>query len=383
MVVKKLVSLGLAVTLPLLGGAALFGFRGPWLAAWSMLLLGGKVVFAVQRSRRAAQRSRDHAALEAGAALAPLRLGACVLEGEVAYADGADRAMRIDFQQVGTESESSGSWSHAWTETHRKLTVQPFYLVRSDGARLRVEPTLEQSQLYDELEAKILVPVQHAPAGAPVRIRYATLVPGERVWITGRLEHGVDPEQAGVAAASGYRESASPTSWIVRGHPLIVSSVSLASHFAARARQHLVHAVVLLACLSAPVAMLARYLDRVAGVTVTVPVDGVANETNDDDRVVGYRARATYRGDRLESDTLDVPPELGSQMEFRVGAFSHNAGRTARFTADEIGLCAAIAIGAVVLGCILHALSARTLPWYRSERVKVTESGSGKLFPGS
>lgn len=376
---KHTVSIGLFIALPVLIIAVVLGYRGALVAAWSAVLVAGNALFAAGRARRARQRSRGHRALESGARLAALRVGGCVLEGHVAYADGADRALRVDFEQVYTEQESSGSWSHTWIETRRKLTVHPFYLIRADGTRLRVEPTEEQSQLFDELESKILVPEWSNVRGPTTRTRFATLVPGERVWVTGRLERGFDPEQAGVAAASGYREAAPPASWLVRGEPLIVSSVSLAAHFAARARQHLRHAIVLLVFLLVSATMPILYVDRVLGTTVVVPVESVVSETDDADQVTGYRARASYHGSRLEGESLYAPPALGSPMEFRVGWLSDNPGPRARFTGVEMVLCFGIAAAALVLECVLRSLSARALPWYRSERVKVTENGNGRL----
>ena len=371
---KNLTSLAAGLALITACIVSLLGYRGPALAAWSVLMVVAAVVSALRRAARARQRARDHRRVEAGAAATLLSLGPCVIEGRVAYAEGADTAMRIDFEQAGTEKESSGSWSHAWTETHRKLTVRPFYLVRSDDTRIRVEPTSEQSQLFDELEAKILVPV-HATT-TPTRIRFATLLPGERVWVTGSLNRSVDPEQAGGTAA-GYRHAA--LSWVLRGRPLIVSSVSLAAHFAARARQHLIHAFVWFALLFLPSIMLARYLDRVQGATVVARVDSVREQTDEDHNVKGYRARATYEGIRLETDTLNWAPLEGTPLSFRIGAYSHNAGPTPRFSDDEAMLSFAIALVVVGMGCVLQQRSARTLPWYRSDRVKVTERGTGRL----
>lgn len=363
--------------------AAMFGDRSPLLATWSCVFLIGRVVASLLRARRARARARDHEAAESDAKLAPLREGPCVLEGEVQYAQGAREAMRAEFVQVGSEAESSGSWSHKWTETHRKLTVQPFYLLRRDGERIRVEPIAEQSRLYDELENKILVrePLAGAgSAGAPQRARFATLVPNERVWVTGRLERGFDPEESRQGAGADYRHNARPSSWLVRGNPaLLVSSVSLAEHFRGRARRHTQHGILYFAFLSLPLLMLERYADRAFGSSVVGTVETVREVHDDDNRVTGYRATVRHALGRSESERLEIRPQLGTTMEFRVGLHCDNPGSSARFTAGEQMLCFLIGAGLLVLQCTLRLNSIRSLPWYRSEHIKVEDSGSGRL----
>lgn len=369
----------LAAVLALLvaGTFALGLHRGPALVLWSMVFLLANAIGSLLRRSRARRVARCYADGEDNATLATLAEGPCVLEGTVEYAREADRAMHIEFTQIGSESESSGSWSHKWTETHRKLTVQPFYLRRSDGSRVRVEPDPAQSRLYDELEHKVLVRTE----SPPTRIRFATLMPHEHVWVSGRLERGIDPERE-ASQQVGYRENAAG-SWVVRGAPtLLVSSISLVAHFRARAARHTKSAIVSLCLLIAPLAMGERYMDRANGVTLTGQVEHVTALTDDDDRVTGYRATARHAKGLSKSESLDAAPKIGSVMPFRVGAHTDNQGTTARFSADESLLNFAIALLLLIIDGVLTLSITGSLPWYRSDRVKVEDHGSGRLSAG-
>lgn len=367
-----------------LGIAALAGDRTPSFVLWMLLFLAVNMVGSLVRAVRARVRSRAHANTEDQATLAALVEGPCVLEGEVEYAEGADTAMRIEFTQLGSESESSGSWSHKWTEIERKLTVQPFYLRRRDGQRVRVEPKPQQSRLCDELENMVLVREDLAgasPGSAPQRARFATLMPRERVWVTGQLEHGFDPEQTGAAAVqAGYRQSAQPASWIVRGAPvLLVSSISLAQHFRERAARHLRHALVYALAMLAPLTMGERYLDRLFGQTVIGTVESMTIQTNESDQPTGYEATVRHAHGTSKSESILPAPAVGSSMEFRVGSHCDNPGSTARYTVDETWLNFFLALGVLVCDCVLTILITGSLPWYRSDRIKVEDSGSGRL----
>src|SRR6185369_6868987 len=116
--------------------------------------------------------------------------------GHVALAEGAARAVRVEVEQAGTESESSGVWSHEWTEVSRRVFVEPFYVVDAAGRRTRVEPR-DDVLLVDSMNGKILVNLTR-------RIRTAELTPGEEVWASGELTAALDPE----GATSGYRDAA-------------------------------------------------------------------------------------------------------------------------------------------------------------------------------
>jgi hypothetical protein len=72
----------------------------------------------------------------------------------LAYEQGHTLAMQVDLVESGREGKSRSGWSHLWSEESRKLTARPFYLVRADERRIRVEPDARTSQLFDELAWK-------------------------------------------------------------------------------------------------------------------------------------------------------------------------------------------------------------------------------------
>lgn len=364
--------------------AALAGGRTPAVALWTVVYVAASVVGAIRRSWSAGARSRSYRDGEAGAREQPLRAGPFVLAGRVAYAKDQPEAMRVEVTQAGTEHESSGGWSHRWTEVHRKLTVHPFYVVRDDGARIRVEPTPNESRLFDEFEDKILVGEElqaAAPGSGPQRARFATLMPDEHVWVTGKLERAFDPEGSGAAAQAGYRESAGPSSWVMRGHPtLLVSSVPLVSHFRSRSQKHASHALLLPFALIVPLLLVARYVDRDRGATVTGTVTSV-HEVRDaeDGGLRGYRARASHLLGTSESEVLDRAPEIGSTMPFRVGEHSANQGSVVRMKESEMGFAYMFCLIGIAACCGSTLSATRSLPWYRSDKAKFTESGPGRL----
>jgi hypothetical protein len=314
-----------------------------------------------------------------------------VVEGEVAYAQGEGTAMRVDVDQAGSESESSGSWSHKWTEVSRKLTVRPFYLVqeRENGRRrIRVEPEEGRCQLYDSFENRILV---DETGGMPRRTKTATLVPGERVWVAGRLVRGDDPE-ATETAATAYRENARAEGWVLRGSPtLLVSSYPLAPHFHDRAALHRGQMFFCLVLLLLPGLMVWRWFDRVEGDTVTGQVVSVAEQescTNDDDNsnvqschTTGYVSTVSVAGKAWQSEEEDLEPKPGDPFTLRIGAHSSNDGASAHFTSGErttaFFLLGFVALVRLILGVVRN----RTRPWFRS-KPPLVDTGSGRLGAG-
>lgn len=313
-----------------------------------------------------------------------------VVEGEVAYAQGESTAMRVDVDQTGSESESSGSWSHKWTESSRKLTVRPFYLVQrreSGRRRIRVEPEEGRCQLYDSFENKILVHLTPA-VDPPRRTKTATLVPGEPVWAAGRLVRGYDPE-ATEAAATAYRENARAEGWVLRGSPtLLVSSYPLAEHFHERATLHRAQMIVCLVLLVLPTFLVVRWLDRVVeGETVTGRVVSVAEQescsTDDNSNTqschpTGYLSVVNVDGKMWTSEEEDLEPKPGDPFTLRLGAFSSNDGPTACFSGGErtaaFFLLGLTALARIVCGVLRN----KTRPWFRS-KTPLVDTGSGRI----
>jgi hypothetical protein len=197
-------------------GASLF------FAATGALAFGAMVAHALKAASR---HRRLAAAAEASfTADRPYIAGEIILHGRVATADGAARAVRVEVEQEGTESESSGVWSHTWTETSRQIFVEPFYVIDATGRRTRVEPR-DDVFLVDAMDGKILVNLTR-------RIRTAELSPGEEVWASGVLTIAPDPE----AATHAYRGAAALVLRAPPGRRMLLSSEPLGARFEAKAR---------------------------------------------------------------------------------------------------------------------------------------------------
>ncbi len=200
---------------PELSAAVVFGLHGALLLLVFVLLLRRSRAF-WRRKRRAAELvGRD----------GPLEAGEAVLQGVVEYAAGVDQAVKISVDQEGSESESSGSWSHRWEETGRAVIVTPFYLRLFDGRRVRVEPD-DAIELLDPLDGKVMV-------NRNQRILSADLVADEQVFVSGTLVRARDPE----AEQTGYRGEG--TELVLRPPkdvPMWLSSMPLGWIFETKAR---------------------------------------------------------------------------------------------------------------------------------------------------
>lgn len=155
---------------------------------------------------------------------APLAPGMAVVMGTVEMAEGEAVAARVEIDQNGSETESSGTYSFKWTEIGRRVRMRPFYLAHASGARVRVEPG-GRAMLVDAMDGMILVT-------AKARTRYAELSPGERVYAVGELARGDDPE----LVRAGYRSGRE--GWVLRAPPeraLLLSSEPLEQRFRRRA----------------------------------------------------------------------------------------------------------------------------------------------------
>jgi hypothetical protein len=190
------------------------------------VLLLGVLLAALPLWRRARARYRQaRDSVSPDALLAP---GVRVVEGVVEYDRGAELAVRVEVEQLGQESESSGTWSHSWTEVGRAVTVRPFLLKHASGQRIRVEPT-QDVQLIDEMDGLVLVDLSH-------RKRVAELVPGEHVFAEGLLSLETVSHEAG-----GYRGG---RGLVLRAPPharLLLSSEPMGARFQRQARVHAVH----------------------------------------------------------------------------------------------------------------------------------------------
>jgi hypothetical protein len=186
------------------------------------------------RRKRLAQATSARGVTAGSESLMP---GEATVSGVVELAEGETRAVRLEIDQHGTEQESSGTWSHTWTETGRRLTVHPFYLRTRTGQRVRVLAG-DQARLMDALDGKILV-------NRTERTCSAELTSGETVSAFGQLSRGRDPE---AAPEAGYRSAA--IGWVLLppdGGKMLLSSYPIDRPFHERAFRILWFVVVLLA----------------------------------------------------------------------------------------------------------------------------------------
>jgi len=157
---------------------------------------GGFLVLLVSALKNRRQKRKEAEAADlASQHERPLLPGEAVVCGIVERAEGAKTAVRVEVDQDGEETESSGTWYVTWKETNRRVIMEPFYLRLATGERIRVEPTAEVF-LIEKLDGLIRVDLTK-------RIRYAELSPGERVYATGELAKAHDPE--GNTPVGAYR----------------------------------------------------------------------------------------------------------------------------------------------------------------------------------
>jgi hypothetical protein len=328
------------------------------------------------RAPRAARRAEGYRSAPAEGPLAP---GHAVLRGRVAYAQGRTSAMQVDLIEYGTEIHDKSGWTHFWKEESRKLTAGPFYLVRGDGRRVRIEPDARTTQLFDDLEWKVepLDPID----GKPRRNRVARLDAGEEVWVIGELEEGDDPEATDSAETGlvDYRESARPPALVMRAAPaLLVSSVPLVDHFVARAQLHRMQGMLAILLVIFPLLLAARFVDRAVGHTVMGTVERVEVERGKHGSVTGFRAYVRADGVDWESASLDDRPAVGTPFPLRLGTYSSNDGPNVQWTTGERVASAVIFVVLLIIAVNAKQRSQGALPWYRWSG-NFVEVGRGRL----
>ncbi|WP_438031622.1 hypothetical protein [Sorangium sp. So ce204] len=326
-----------------------------------LLVLAALALRLSRRQRRAA--AQAEASFTPGAALAP---GEAVVVGTVEREQGADVAVRVEVEQKGSESETSGVWTHQWAETGRKVRVHSFYLRHASGARIRVEPG-EDVQLVDALDGMIRVDLTR-------RVRVAELIPGERVFAIGELRRAPDPE----AQAQGYREQAQ--GYLLappRGGRMLLSSEPLGERFARRAAFHKRWAITAtVASLAFNMAFAAFHARRWLGETVDVRVTQL-QEKEDGDHT---RFEVTMRGeggafsDEVSHRAFARLREGETVKARHVPSWSSASAIGPGVTAHSAAYAALPLLGVIALAYLARAQATR--PWYEK---KVIDQGSGKL----
>lgn len=345
----------------------------------AVLCLGVAVALRARRYVRSAATERAE-----GAAGAELRAGPRVLSGVVEYEDGAGEAVRVEVDQDGSERESSGSWSHTWTETRRRVKVRPFFLRLDDGRRVRVLPS-QNVAFVDALDRKILV-------NRTKRTLVAELVPEERIFLRGELEL---PQRGGGA----YRGDGQATLRPPRGEKMLISSEPLGERLDRRAAFHRRWAYVFFAVLAVAEILLSGFHRRwIGGRAETLEVVALEHKVEKDSEgddvhtylvtLASLRGAAWYRPQLVEEIDGDDYARLQERDTVAVWRGPARMG----FDADQIGSHPSLHAAAVVslfwvpLGLWLAyaATRSQSRPWYRRT---VTSGHSGRLpdvgAPGS
>jgi hypothetical protein len=287
-----------------------------------------------------------------------------VLRGIVRHHEDHDVAVKVSVTQTGSEAESSGSWSHSWTEIDREIMLAPFLLELSDGRRALVEPP-RNVDVADALDQKVWIDRNR-------RVLSAELVPGETIFARGRLERSDR-----VAATSAYRDV--EWGWALRpsGGQMLLSSEPLGEGLRARAAFHRRAAWIALAFLVAIQLSLAGFYGRAMGTTRTVTAAGTHTyETTDSDNdTTQHFAIDMKGGGAIEVDSSDyvrvgpgttLPARFGSGNNWSLGAY------------PTLGWLHSALIAVTASGVWLWYRGRRrsTRPWFRR---KVNDRGSGQL----
>lgn len=361
----------IAAMLPVIAAAEAPAHLGPGLSLLAALVVfGGLLAFVVEALVRAAGDERlakkgEASGLEGGAALA---VGRAVVLGWVELAPEESVAMRVEVDQRGSESESSGSYSFAWTEVDRRVTMRPFYLRHASGARVRVEPGA-WTYLVDAMDGIVVVDSAH-------RTRAAELSSDEQVYAVGELSRGHDPG----LAPSDYRNAAH--GWLMRARPgedLLLSSEPLQQRFLRRAGAHYQVAVVAAVLAVGVFALFAPYVARLLlGRDTTAVVQELRSDSDDEGATTYSLMVRAAVGPVVEVDApYDVyaVAHVGDAVPVRyVAAWAWATALGHGATLDGFALLA-LAVLAVMFG-VRYAVRRSAAKWYEAALV---DKGVGKL----
>lgn len=335
----------------------------------SVLMCLGGIVNGFARARR-----RDALAATAEASIGsetpPLVEGAdVVLSGIVRHLEDHDVAVKVTVTQEGSESESSGSWSHSWTEIDRAIVVAPFLLELAGGEVVRVAPP-GNVDVADALDQKVWI-------NRTKRVLSAELVPGEHIYARGRLQHS-DVARPG----SAYRDNAWGWELQPADGQMLLSSEPLGAGLRTRARFHRRYAWLAIAALVVTQLSLLRFYQRAGGETVSERIDNKryyqttdSDGDTDDHYVIYFGKGRTVEAKSVEIDDDDYERvNIGDTVPIRrASATNWNLG-----AAPTVYILHGIVVFSLPVSFwILYASRRRrSRPWFRR---KVDESHAGRL----
>ena len=305
---------------------------------------------------------------------AQLRPGESVVSGVVELSAEAAHAVRVEVDQAGDESESSGTWSHTWKEVDRRVKVAPFYVRHVSGLRLRVEPGREVL-LVDELDATVQIELTE-------RTRIAELTPGEHVMVHGRLVVGSDP----YAQTEGYRGGPAEALVLrpVGSKPMMMSTEALGSRFRRHARAAAWSTLTVAIAMAVFAGLTATYqVSMFTGRVVPVTLLQRSYYVVDDDEdvwkpeywiSVGGEGRPAVVEVEVEDDDF-VRLRKGMTLAYRdVAVWRGHLGVRPKM---NIALAVLASIVVVVASIVWTMIRRTHRKWY--ERPRVVDEGAGRL----
>jgi len=240
-----------------------------------------------------------------------------VLAGVVRHFEDNDVAVKVSIHQEGSESESSGSWSHSWTEIDRDIIVRPFLLELSTHQLVLVHPP-KNVDVADALDQKVWINRNR-------RVLSAELVPGEKIYARGRLERSDQAVPGGAYRDVKWGWALGPSDG-----QMLLSSEPLGAGLRQRAAFHRRFALWAVALLVAMQAPLMGYYGRLLGHTEMAKLTrSFFYQTTDSDGDTHDHWAVVVRGDQIEisEDDYDhivppvtVPIRMGSRMNYDLGS---------------------------------------------------------------
>lgn len=336
----------------------------------AMFVVAGSLLALVIGVVVASLRARRRTLLAAGAEASvgdeppPLVEGSdVVLSGIVRHHKEHEVAVKVSVTQSGTESESSGSWSHSWIEIDREIILAPFLLELSSGQLVLVEPP-KNVDVADALDQKVWI-------NRNKRVLSAELVPGEQIYARGRLERSDQATPGGAYREVTWGWALGPTSG-----QMLLSSEPLGAGMRQRARFHRRNAWFALVLLVATQLSLVWFYGRLAADPVVMVVqDKRFYISTDSEGDTTDHHMIKIRGVEVEVDDDDYERILeGTKLPVRLASASNwnlGASATIRWWHGAI-----IAGAPFVFWIWYRSRRHSTRPWFRR---KVDEECVGRL----
>lgn len=315
---------------------------------------------------------------------APLRDGPGVVFGTVeAEAGWQGPLVRVDIHQQGREWQHKGQWSHNWTETWRNVHTRPFFIVRDDGVRVRVEPS--PNVIVRDRHDNI---IRH---NLTSRTRVAEITAGERVHVTGVVVGAAQNASAG-AYRAGFGTPVVRPPTVGR---MVISAEAPGDTSLARMRFHRNWAVALMVLFAFAVSVIVPTFEvlSLTGRTEWATPTAVRNwrvwvkpKNSPGYWAYHYAVQGTVMRDNTAITVDDesgpdvhraVEEQTCSQVPFVVSTVAPSVHQFGTAPYLTVGRCILLGILCLVLVIAYPASVVSSRPWYMKK--KVVDGGGGRL----